>query len=96
MHPIHFKLIKKEIVFMSKISQSDVIAVIENALEIQPGTLTLSTCAEEVGSWDSIGQLGILVALDELYDGKIASISDMAEAGSIAKIIEILKRHTML
>jgi len=81
---------------MSKISQSDVIAVIENALEIQPGTLTSSTRAEEVESWDSLGQLSILVALDKLYDGKIASISDMAEADSMTKIIEILRQHTML
>jgi acyl carrier protein len=81
---------------MSKIAQSDVIVVIENALDIQPGTLTSSTCAEEVESWDSIGQLSILVALDELYDGKIANISDMAEADSIAKIIEILRQHKML
>ena len=81
---------------MSKIVQSDVIAVIENALEIKTGTLTSSTCAEEVESWDSIGQLSILVALDELYDGEIVSISEMAEASSVTKIIEILRRHTML
>jgi len=81
---------------MSKITRSDIILVIENALEIQPGTLSLSTTAEEVEGWDSIGQLSILVALDQLYDGKITSISDMAEAGSITKIIEVLLQHKML
>jgi acyl carrier protein len=81
---------------MSKISQADVISVVENALEIQPGTLTSSTRAEEVERWDSLGQLSILVALDKLYDGKIASISDMAEADSMTKIIGILRQHTML
>jgi acyl carrier protein len=81
---------------MSKISQADVISVVEDALEIQPGTLTSSTRAEEVERWDSLGQLSILVALDKLYDGKIASISDMAEADSMTKIIGILRQHTML
>ena len=96
MHPIHFELIKIGWSFMSKISQADVIAAIENVLEIQPGALTPFTSAEEVEGWDSMGQLNILVALDELYCGKIASISDLAEADSVTKIIEILRQHKML
>ena len=81
---------------MSKVSQADVIAVIEKALEMKLGSLVDTTRVEEVGSWDSLGQLSILVALDKLFDGKIANISDMAEADSIPKIINILKLHSLL
>ncbi len=81
---------------MSKILQSEVIAVIEKALEMPSGLLTENTLSEEVESWDSLGQLSILVALDKIFDGKIASISGMAEADSMPKIIAILKQHSLL
>jgi hypothetical protein len=81
---------------MSKISQSEVIAVIENALEMKPGLLGENTRAEEVEMWDSLGHLSILVALDKLFDGKIASINEMAEADSMMKILNILKQKSLL
>lgn len=81
---------------MSKISQPDVIAVVEKALEIKPGLLSENTRAEEVDMWDSVGQLSILVALDKLFDGKIANINEMAEADSMPKILNLLKQHKLL
>ena len=81
---------------MSKISQSDVFAVVEKALEMKSGVLNESTRAEEVEMWDSMGQLSILVALDKLFEGKIANINEMAEADSMTKIINILKQHSLL
>ena len=81
---------------MSKISKSDVIVIIEKALEMKSGSLGEATCAEEVDGWDSLGQLSILVALDKLFDGKIANITEMAEADSVRKILEILKQHSLL
>ena len=81
---------------MSRITHSEVIAVIEKALEMEPGLLGENTRAEEVDMWDSMGQLSILVALDELFDGKIASINEMAESDSMPKILNILKQHSLL
>jgi hypothetical protein len=81
---------------MSKPSQSEVIAVIEKALEIKSGLLNENTRAEEVGTWDSVGQLSILVALDMLFDGKVASINEMAEADSMSKILNNLKQHGLI
>jgi len=81
---------------MSKILQSDVMVVIEKALEMKSGLLTESTRAEEVNNWDSLGQLSILAALDKLFDGKIANITDMAEADSMPKILNILRQHSLL
>jgi acyl carrier protein len=81
---------------MSKILQSDVIAVIEEALEMKSGLLRENTHAEEINNWDSLGQLNILVALDKLFDGKIANITDMAEADSMPKILNLLRQHSLL
>ena len=81
---------------MSKVTQSEVIAVVENALEIKPGLLDISARAEEIEGWDSLGQLNILVALDKLFDGKIANIEEMAMAYSVPKILDILKHNSLL
>ncbi len=81
---------------MPKITQNDIIATIEKALELQPGSLTETTLTDEIENWDSLGQLSILVALDKLFDGKIAGIREMAEADSVGKILVILRQHSLL
>ena len=81
---------------MSKITQSEVIAIIKTALEIKSGLLNETTRSEEVENWDSLGQLSILVALDKLFDGKIANLTEMAEADSMPKILDILKQHSLI
>jgi len=81
---------------MSVFTENEVIAVIEKALEMKVGALTKYTRAEEVDIWDSVGQLSLLVALDKLFEGKIANISEMAEADSMPKVLAILKQHLLL
>ncbi len=81
---------------MPKITQNDIIATIEKALELPPGSLTETTLTDEIENWDSLGQLSILVALDKLFDGKIAGIREMAEADSVGKILVILRQHSLL
>lgn len=81
---------------MSKITQADVMSAIEKALELQPGSLAEAARANEIESWDSLGQLSILVALDKLFDGKIAGIAEMAEADSVGKILAILRQNSLL
>jgi len=81
---------------MLKNSPSEVIAVVEKALEIKPGLLAENTRAEEIDAWDSVGQLSILVALDKLFEGKIANITEMAEADSMSKILAILRLHSLI
>jgi len=81
---------------MSKITQLDVIAVIETALEMKKGLLTENSLADEIDNWDSLGMLSILVALDKIFEGKVASLTQMSEADSVPKILEILKQHSLI
>jgi acyl carrier protein len=81
---------------MSKITQPEVIEIMEKALEMKSGLLNETTRSEEVENWDSLGQLSILVALDKLFDGKIANLTQMAEADSMPKILDILKQHSLI
>ena len=81
---------------MSKISVSIVVSAIEQALNIQPGLILESTRAEQIEAWDSLGHLSILVALDKLFEGKLAQIGEMADANSVPKILSVLKTHELL
>mgnify|MGYP002701078633 FL=1 len=75
--------------------QSTVMEIIEKALLLEPGILKEDSDSEKIESWDSLGQLSILVALDKHFEGKIPSLSEMAEANSIPKILTILKENSI-
>jgi acyl carrier protein len=81
---------------MSKKNEDDILAVIEKVLELTPGSLNLNDTADKIENWDSMGHLGILVALDKLFDGQVASIGEIAEADSVLKIIDALKKHNLI
>ncbi len=78
------------------ISRTTVIATIERALGLQKGSLGESSSSAEYNSWDSLGQVDIILALDGLFDGKVNSIPEMADANSVPKIIDVLIRHLLL
>ena len=80
---------------MSKNCQSTVMEIIEKALELKPGILKEDSESEELNEWDSLGQLSILVALDTHFEGKISSLSDIASANSVPKILDVLKKNSI-
>ena len=77
-------------------STTTVIATIERALDLQKGSLGENSSSAEYNSWDSLGQVDIILALDVLFDGKVNAIPEMADANSVAKIIDVLIRHLLL
>ncbi len=80
---------------MSEDCQSKIIGIIETALRLDTGALKADSSAETVDDWDSLGQLSILVALDKSFEGKISAISEMAEADSVLKILNILEENSI-
>jgi len=78
------------------ISRTTVIATIERALDLQKGSLGENSSSAEISQWDSLGQVDIILALDGLFDGKVNSIPEMADANSVPKIIDVLIRHLLL
>ena len=77
-------------------SKTMVIATIERALDLQKGSLGENSSSADYNSWDSLGQVDIILALDVLFDGKVNAIPEMADANSVAKIIDVLIRHLLL
>ena len=77
-------------------SKTTVIATIERALDLQKGSLGENSSSADYNSWDSLGQVDIILALDTLFDGKVNAIAEMADANSVPKIIDVLIRHLLL
>ena len=77
-------------------TDSDIVRIIEESLEMDTGTLDLETMAEEVEAWDSLGHLNILANLDKHFDGRIAGLREIASADSIPKILAVLKHAALL
>ncbi|WP_114689326.1 hypothetical protein [Polynucleobacter necessarius] len=80
----------------NKVTAEEVFECIEKALELQPKSINISSIKAELPEWDSFGHLGILAALDLKFNGKVASIDDMASADTVEKIISLLKANKLI
>ena len=78
------------------VTEQQVIEVIAKALNIKNEEVTALSSTANVESWDSLGHLSILTALDKKFDGKVAEIGEMAEAESLDKIINLLKSNSLI
>lgn len=81
---------------MKKINEQDIFGIIEKALKLKKGKLTMNSSMSNTENWDSLGHLTILVALDKFFSGRAAGISSLAKADSVKKIIKILKEKSLL
>ncbi len=79
-----------------KISSNEIIEIIENILEIESNTLNINTKKEDVEAWDSLGHLGVLVAIDKKLDGKAAKLNGLSEVDSIESIIDLLNENGLI
>lgn len=77
-------------------TETEILEIIAKALNVNANGLTVDSSSDNVDEWDSLGHLGVLVALDKAFDGKLAGISKMATADSVTKIIQILKENSFI
>lgn len=75
---------------------NEILKIISTALELKEGALSIDSNMDDFESWDSLGHLSILVALDKNIDGNISEISELATADSVSKIVAILKQYDFL
>ena len=73
----------------NQISRSDLCSLVEETLELEKGTVS-SQSTDWYDEWDSLGHLGILVALDKKLGGQCKDIRELGDAASIDKIFNIL------
>ena len=67
--------------------------LIEDALEIKKNTISIKSTADNIENWDSLGQLKILMSLDNLTNGKTSKINELSSIDNIKDFIEILKKN---
>ena len=77
-------------------TKEEVISTMESALELEKGSLSLDTHMGGIEQWDSLGHLSILSALDALFDGLVASITNISQAKSVGDILNILIENKLI
>ncbi|MDC0044586.1 hypothetical protein OAI96_01515 [Pelagibacteraceae bacterium] len=78
------------------ISENKIFLTIADALEISHDKINLDSSSENIEKWDSLGQLAILSSLDELFDGAIADIPEIANSYSVRSLFDILKNNELI
>ena len=73
-----------------------VLKAIQTALDMPEGSITLQSSSENTEGWDSLGQLSVLQELDKLFEGRIAAIEELASADSVADIITLLQKNSLI
>ena len=69
---------------------------IEKALELSENSISDESSSLNTEEWDSISHLSILVALNNLFDGKIADIQEIGVASSVKSICQILEKNSLI
>ena len=67
-----------------------ILEIISKALD---ENVEASSCKKDLPSWDSIGHLSILTALDKATEGKINKIPDFNNVDSVQKIMDLFEKH---
>ena len=67
-------------------------ATISSTLKVPPAKITLATKAEDLPSWDSLGQVNLIMALEQTFDVYI-EVEDFANLNSVPAILEHLGKN---
>jgi acyl carrier protein len=65
---------------------------ISATLKVPAGKITATTTDEEIGSWDSLGHVNLMMALEETF-GVYLDVEDFPKLNSVPAIIEYLKQQ---
>ena len=81
---------------MRKVTEDQVLEAITQVLELKNGELQKTSALGDFDSWDSLGHLDILSTLDNLFNGQLGSVSEMASADSVDKILDALRANSLI
>lgn len=76
-------------------NKDDLFLLIKDALDADDD-IDMDSSSENIPEWDSLGHLSVLTALDDATDGKASSLSDLSDATSISKIVDILESQELI
>jgi acyl carrier protein len=67
-------------------------ALIATTLKVPPAKITPTTQAEDLPSWDSLGQVNLIMALEQTFDVYI-EVEEFANLNSVPAILEHLGKN---
>lgn len=67
------------------------VSVLAEVFNLQPNQIVPELTKENVGSWDSLKQMDLVMSLERQY-GVSLEIEDIVQLISVAKIVEVLKQ----
>ncbi len=70
--------------------------LIADELEMPVTDLSEDDGWETVETWDSLVHLSILSSLDDMFDGKVSEIEEIAEAKTVREIIQLLVKNGLV
>lgn len=73
--------------------QEKIIKVISDALMGE--IVNIESTVDSLTSWDSLGHLSILSALDEVFNGKITEIQEFSDVKSVKEIVELCEKYNL-
>ena len=76
--------------------EKEICRIIEQALDLESGSVTIEDGMDTIEKWDSLGFLTILSTLEERYGNKVAAIDDLSSAKSVRDIVNLLKREAVV
>ena len=74
-------------------NEKDIISIVSKALKKK---VSAKSSVKNTEEWDSLGQLSILSAIEKATKGKSSKIKALADANSVKKILDILKKNKIL
>jgi len=75
---------------------SELIEKVEDALELDAGSVSMESSSENIEDWDSLGHITILGMLDDATNGASAEIVDLTQATSMTEIVQIMTDNGLL
>lgn len=67
-------------------------ATIATTLKVAPGQITPTTRDEDLPSWDSLGQVNLIMALEQTF-GVYIEVEEFANLNSVPAILAYLESH---
>ena len=74
----------------------ELVSLVEEALEVAPGTIAQGEESDWSEKWDSLGHLSILMKLDLHLDGRCSEIVELSTAYRIDEIASILRKEGLM
>ena len=78
------------------LEMNEIKQLIADELEMPVTDLSEDDGWETVETWDSLVHLSILSSLDDMFDGKVSEIEEIAEAKTVREIIQLLVKNGLV